>query len=98
MPCFTYLYAVIPSEYLSWSSTAVGYNGGGLSSRCFWALLFLELIPIVLGAPQCELRFLPVCKEPFSAVLDTVFGGPDFSLPCGSRQLHHVTFMGMLTV
>lgn len=37
--------------------------------------------------PRRELGLLPVCKKPFSAVLDIVLGGFDGPLPGGTCQL-----------
>lgn len=85
MPCSACLSAIIPSEDLPWSSTAGIHTGDGLSSRCFWGLVLLELIPVVLRAPHSELCFPPPCKESLSVILDVVFDGANFSVSSGSR-------------
>lgn len=91
MPCSTCLSAIIPSQDLPWGSTAASHIGNGSSSRCFWGLILLELIPVVLRAPHYELGLLPPCKDPLSAILDILLNGTNFPVSSGAGQLHHMT-------
>lgn len=85
---FAKMYAAVPSDHLSGSSTAGRHGGSGLPTRCFRTSILLEFVPTIRWTMRCELRFLPVWKATFSAVLDIVFSEFDCPLPGGYRQLH----------